>query len=181
MHIEPGGFCQWDDYDVNSFKSQSLNTSISHSSNEEIIRIWYQFTKRLGLDFGFVPLDFPSTSTTDHVQITDEKLCCSWISELSNHFAANNLTVTDSFRLPISDALRTPFSINELLCMDELALVDSKRTATDNSGRIQISPFGTAEEFKNLKDAAERELSDGVTWGMDLVLCVGKKAQDDKN
>ena len=99
----------------------------------------------------------------------------SWISNLPDYFKSNNFIVTDSFRLPISDDLRRAYTINEMLAMDEIASVDLKRKALDNSGRNQHRPFGTSEEFRNLMEAAEKEVSDGVTWSMDLVLCVGRK------
>ena len=54
--VEPGGYLQWDEFDVTSYAAHSPATNISKHSSDHIIGVWRSFTEKLGLKFELVSL-----------------------------------------------------------------------------------------------------------------------------
>ena len=53
--VEPGGYLQWDEFDLNSYAAHSPATNVSKHFSDQIIKVWRGFTEKLGLKFEYVP------------------------------------------------------------------------------------------------------------------------------
>ena len=50
---EPGGYLQWDEFDLNSYAAHSPAINVSKRSSDQIIGVWRGFTEKLGLKFKY--------------------------------------------------------------------------------------------------------------------------------
>lgn len=53
LGLEPGGYIQWDEVDVSTFRVQAPNQMTTTDSTIKILAIWKEVWKKLGKDFGF--------------------------------------------------------------------------------------------------------------------------------
>ena len=52
--VEPGGYLQWDEFDLTSYAAHSPAANVSKHSSDHIIGVWRSFTEKLGLKFELV-------------------------------------------------------------------------------------------------------------------------------
>jgi hypothetical protein len=91
-----------------------------------------------------------------------------WISTLSDIFTEQNLTVVETFRLPINDPLRHISTDNFLMGLDDLGHV------------IPEEILGPREEYREAFNKAVGEARRGVSISMDMVVVVGKLVEEEK-
>ena len=53
LGLEPGGYIQWDEMDVNTMRVQAPNQMTTTDSTIKFLAIWKELWKNLGIDFGF--------------------------------------------------------------------------------------------------------------------------------
>ena len=90
-------------------------------------------------------------------------ILCRWISELSSHFKSVNLEVLDSSRFQPIDDLRKAWTDNCMMGMEEVGV-----NASDTLE-------GSEEDFRELLRSAVQETQQGVSFGIDMVVAVGRK------
>ncbi len=159
--VEPGGYLQWDEFDLNTYAAQSPTANVSKQSCDHIIGVWRGFTEKLGLEFR-------CASTHQIGSFRLNSVFYSWIPRLAESFSEHDLELLDQKRLRPILLTCKPASDNWMMALEEAGSVIIKRGGDAGS---QISLI----EYLDLLKEAEAETRMGVRLWIDMLVVVGRK------
>jgi hypothetical protein len=144
--LKPGGYIQWDDMDGDSFKA------VAPGSNPKDLNISTVATEDM-------------VATAMQFYKSGANLKYSWLRRLRSLFEQEGFEVVDEQRMDVKKELRSVMTITLLMIHAHVA-----RVAVRN-GRL----VGTEKNWEDVWTKAGKEIAQGVSLTMDMIVAVGRK------
>ena len=161
--LEPGGYIQWDEWDIETVAVHAPNPSISAEKARSYTEKWRAAVVAMGVDIRYF---FPQRHLPNRIYRTYND-SGSWIPNLATHFSDLSLDVIAAERETLPDDLRKAFTDDALMGMEDMAYVSLAKGGLPG-------PLGSVEEWREAFAGLVEETQRGVSLQVDMLVVVGR-------